>query len=223
MNFWHWVTRLGEAQILLPLVLALAAARGWHADGRAAVLRWMAIQGLAVALVVATKLAFMGWGMGWPALNFTGISGHAMFAASACPLLAQAMASGMRPRFRSGAVIAGGMLAILVGVSRVVVGAHSPSEVAAGWVVGFWVSAAGLSDAGRDRPMGLMAPLATAAWLALMPVHAPPSQTHSLMTRIALAISGHDKPHTRAEMLREFRVERQARRERPPAPRLTSP
>lgn len=205
LNFWHWVTRLGEVQILLPLMLVLAASSSWPAEGRKAVVRWMIAQCSAIALTTASKLAFIGWGIGWPELNFTGISGHAMFAASAFPLFAQATTSGLSGRYRSPALAVGILLAVLVGVSRVVVGAHSPSEVVAGLAVGSWAGAAGLSATRQAEKINVLIPLSMVAWLALMPGHVPALQTHSMVTHMALALSGHERPYTRADMLLRLR------------------
>lgn len=55
------------------------------------------------------------------------------------------------------------------------------------------------------RPPVALGPLpavAAALWLVLMPVHAPAATTHATVTQLALRLSGHKKPHTRAEMLR---------------------
>ena len=41
-------------------------------------------------------------------------------------------------------------------------------------------------------------------WLALMPVHAPASQTHSAVTRLSLVLSGHKMAYTRSDMLRKL-------------------
>lgn len=173
--------------------------------------------GLATLLTTASKVAFIGWGVGWPALNFTGISGHAMFAAAVYPLLLGTLSSRAGPTGRRLAVIAGSLLALLVGVSRMVIGAHSGSEVLAGLLLGRAASAAALALI--RLPADLISPLipaAVALWLALTPAHAPPSQTHSMVTQLSLKLSGHATPYTRADMLREWE-QRQTTPCKPPA------
>jgi membrane-associated phospholipid phosphatase len=214
LHLWRLITRLGEAQILLPAALLLAWVLVRRLDARPLALRWLAWLGAAVLVTTATKVAFIGWGIGSPALNFTGISGHAMFAASVYPLLLGALASRAPRAGRQAAVAAGCALALLVGLSRLVLGAHSVSEVLAGLLLGGAVSAAAL---GLIRlPQGLIGPAVPAVialWLALTPAHAPASQTHSAVTRLSLLLSGHKAPYTRSEMLREYRRRQTAPRD----------
>ncbi len=94
--FWLLLTRLGEAPILLPAAMLALWALSRHAAGRRLALGWLGSLGSAVFLTTATKVAFIGWGLGWPAIDFTGISGHAMFAAAVYPLLFGTWAPGTR-------------------------------------------------------------------------------------------------------------------------------
>jgi membrane-associated phospholipid phosphatase len=204
-HFWHLVTRLGEAQILLPAALLAAFALQRRPEGRPLVVWWFALLGAAVLLTTASKVAFIGWGIGWPELNFTGISGHAMFAAAVYPLLLGTLGSRMSPLGRRLAIGAGGALALLVGESRIVVGAHSSSEVLAGLLVGAATSATALYLARLPRArFGPVIPVAMALWLALMPAHAGLSRTHSMVTKLSLMLSGRSTPYTRGDMHREW-------------------
>jgi len=201
-HFWHLVTRLGEAQVALPLALLMAASRARHAETRPGAFQWIALLAIAVLVTAATKLAFIGWGIGSPALNFTGISGHTMFAAAIYPPLLSALASGRSARTRHLAVGAGCIVALLVGVSRVVLATHSVSEVLAGWLAGGLVSVAvvgrGMSVPAR---LDVIIVAVAALWMTLMPAAAPTFDTHSLVTRMALQLSGHERPYTRRALL----------------------
>jgi hypothetical protein len=202
-HWWHLVTRLGEAQVVLPLTLLVAACRAQDPEARTEALRWMALLGIAVVLTAASKVAFIGWGIGSAALNFTGISGHTMFAAAVYPPLLSLVGSGTSPRAHRLAVAFGCMLAVLVGVSRFVLRAHSESEILAGWLAGGLVSCAVLAR-GTPVPLRLRATLFVtgALWLMLMPANAPAVETHSMVTRLALKLSGHERPYTRSDLLR---------------------
>src|SRR5262245_55129388 len=140
--FWFAITRLGEAQILLPAMLAMAL---WlvHRSGatRVATL-WLGFTACAALLTTATKVAFIGWGIGFAPLNFTGISGHSMFAAAILPVLVRAGASTADDQWHRPALLTGYLLAMLVTISRVATGAHSWSEALAGYALGSAASAA---------------------------------------------------------------------------------
>jgi membrane-associated phospholipid phosphatase len=213
--FWHALTRVGEAQILLPAFFAgalwLAFARPAGARGRVAqgaahahdhparrsALRWVAGIVATTALTTASKVAFLGYGVGIAALDFTGFSGHSMYAWSILPVLA-AIVAGRR------GVPVGVALALLITWSRVVLGAHSWSEAIAGMLLGAaaagWTLADYLAHPGAVRvPWWL--PLLLVAWLTLLPSRAPLSRTHGLVVSIALKLSGRSRPYTRFELL----------------------
>lgn len=211
MHWWHLLTRLGEAQILLPAAALALLALLRDAPGRRLALWWTGLGGAAVLATTASKVAFIGWGVGSAALDFTGVSGHAMFAAAIYPLLLGAMAPSLgrwlSPTHRVSpatvwvAVACGAALAAAIGVSRVVVQAHSVSEVLAGLLLGGAVCAVALWHSQPPRrALTPWVPALVAAWLALMPGLASASRTHPLVTRLALALSGHERPYTRAEL-----------------------
>jgi hypothetical protein len=198
---WHAVTRLGQSEVVLPAAMLAIGILLLQVQTRALALRWMAGLALAAGLTLGTKLAFIGWGVGWAAIDFTGISGHAMCAAATYPVLFLALASGRSPRWGMLMQWIGWSLAVAVGVSRVMVGAHSPSEVVAGFLLGGAVSVLALAKTESVtftvRPVAIAALL---AWFSLGAGAMPPSQTHSHITSLALGISGRTAPFRRAEL-----------------------
>ncbi|MBS0444943.1 MAG: phosphatase PAP2 family protein [Proteobacteria bacterium] len=203
---WHLITRLGEAQVMLPATFAVLAWFALRPNGRALAGWWFGLMSAAVALTTASKIAFIGYGVGIAGINYTGVSGHSMFAAVVYPLLFRVLASGSPLRERI--ALAGGIaLAALVGYSRLVLGAHSLSEVLAGWALGGLATAAALWLA-RVPAVRLPAwlPLAVFTVVPLLVGSAPPSRSHDIVTRLSLAISGRSAPYTRAQMLRDARL-----------------
>ncbi len=202
--FWLLVTRLGEAQILLPMVLAASLWLIWRRHAWPLVPWWWLLLGGAAGLTLATKLAFIGWGLGSAALDFTGISGHAMVAASVLPALFGLTASRAPRPARVLAWGAGAALAAMVALSRRVIGVHSASELVAGLALGALVSAAVFAAMRRHRTPPSAPPWLPALmllWFTGTPAAAPPLDTHGLVTRMALSLSGRDQPFTRAELL----------------------
>jgi len=204
--FWHYVTRLGEAGILLPLAFAAVAWMVFGAGRGRDALRWMASLAAAGVLTTLTKVAFIGWGYGIASLDFTGISGHAVSASGILPMLAWAALMHRGPRLQRAGVAVGVVLAALIAYSRLPVHAHSTSEVLCGFLLGSLVSAVSLR--GLLRPWSpapavpVWLPVLTIAGLALMPLYAPPVHTHEMVTELSLRVSGHAHPFTRADQRR---------------------
>ncbi|MBK0393878.1 phosphatase PAP2 family protein [Ramlibacter algicola] len=203
--FWTTITRFGEAGILLPCaaliaVGLLATTREWRAAAA-----WVLPLGIAVAVTTASKIAFLGFGLGIASLDFTGFSGHAMFAAAVYPMLAWALMGRGRPRLRAVVIAFAYALAALVAVSRVRVDAHSPSEIVLGFTLGALASAAAMHALREGAEFTLPPVLAgvLALWLGLMPHEPVLLPSHEIVTRVSLKLSGRTKPFTRADLHRK--------------------
>jgi hypothetical protein len=201
-NYWYFLTRLGEAQHLLPAAFLAGLMLVRTSNAKNFAMHWLQALAVAALLTTASKLAFIGWGIGNVRWNFTGISGHAMFAAAVYPLLAGALASHVSTKLQKWAVGISFALVILVGISRIMVGAHSVSEVVAGLLLGCAVSLLVVYKNGLPQSsMSYWIPLVVATWLIFTPMHAPQLPTHSLVTQLALFLSGHSQPFTRHDLL----------------------
>ena len=205
---WHLFTRLGEAQILLP---AMAAALLWLvlvARTPRLAAWWLGATAAAAALTTATKVAFFGYEVGYAPLDYTGISGHAMFAAAVLPVLAGLLAGGAALRSRRAAVAAGYLLAASIAYSRLRVGAHSPVEAVAGLALGSLASGLALwaPPLPAMRPPAWLA-VGLALWVLSLPVGAPPSPTHGWVIRLSMAVSDRAQPYSRHAMHRDHRRE----------------
>lgn len=200
-DFWLWISRLGESEILLPVALAVTLIL--LITGRSA-WSWTVPFAVAVFMTLASKVAFIGWGVGIKSLDFTGLSGHAVLSAAIYPLLGYVIFSKDKPPdFRLGGAALGFILAAMIAVSRVIVHAHSPAESLAGFALGALVSLLGMSLM-RDTARSVSPVYATvvAVWLAWLPLHAPPSGSHQFVTRLALLLSQHARPFERADLYR---------------------
>lgn len=125
-HLWISITALGSAGLTLPLALTVAV---WLALGyswrRAAA--WLAVLATAIGVVALTKIAFLGWGIGIRTWDFTGFSGHAMLSTSVYPVALFLVLIRTRAPVRLAGIGLGLAAGIAVGVSRVVLSAHSPS------------------------------------------------------------------------------------------------
>jgi membrane-associated phospholipid phosphatase len=197
---WTVVTHLGSASLLIPILLLQCVAL-WPKQPQL-VKRWLLAVGFGICTTLGSKILFMGWGLGSTTWDFTGISGHALFASSMYPILFSLRSPHDRPALRYGSFGLGFALAVAVGASRVVLGAHSVSEVLLGNAIGLAVSLTVLSAmqevSGGSRMINL-APLLVLL-LALDPAASQILPTHSWEVKLALWASGHQKPFTRKHL-----------------------
>lgn len=152
--FFLVVTGIGHeygvvpAAVLLPLVLL------WRRHWREAVFAAVACAGSGL-LNMATKQAFQRprptlWESLAPESTFSFPSGHAM---GSITLMAVLVLLTWRTRWRWPVLLAALVFTVLVGVSRLYLGVHYPSDVLAGWAAGLaWTAGAYLVLFRARRP-----------------------------------------------------------------------
>ena len=197
---WIEITRLGESGLLLPIAALMFLWLIFFAPRMG--IYWAAAFGLGVIVVVASKVAFIGWGIGIKSWNFTGFSGHTMLAASIYPVITWFCVSPTRPKVRAGLFLISMLFAALIGWSRLEVKAHSVSEVISGYLLGAAVTAAFIRLSGRSvKAMIPLWPIALAflafAYLGIGRI----APSHQIIVRVALAVSRHEQPFRRAQWL----------------------
>jgi membrane-associated phospholipid phosphatase len=197
-TLWISITAFGSVGVMAPVALATAA---WLAVGYRwkYAFAWLALLGGASAIVALSKIAFIGWGIGVRPLDFTGVSGHALMSTAVLPVAIFVALMPCRTVMRGLGLFAGLMLGALVGVSRVVLNAHSWSEVVAGCALGAVVALAFARIAWKAQA-GTLSPTPVAASLAVVVflLHGVPVPTQRWITEIALGLSGHERPYVRA-------------------------
>jgi hypothetical protein len=192
---WSKLFHLGDLTLTLPTGSAIAAwllaARAWRAA-----LGWSLAFGLALALVAATKIAFLGWATGMPALGYKAVSGHAAGFTATVPTLCWLLAQRCARPVRAAAVLLALGVAAAVALSLVRAGEHTPAEAIAGWIVGMaaFVGTVHLAGAPPAPPAGRAIAFAFLAFGAT----AWSLQTVSVgywMIQLALALSGNPYPY----------------------------
>lgn len=186
---------LGDSRLLLPMAAVLLFA-GWRV-GTVWHVRWAMALMVVGLVVLASKLAFLGWGIGVASLDFTGFSGHAAMSAVVWPMAAFIAAT--THRAGKWAAMLGFALAAAVGYSRIPLNAHSWSEVVSGGLLGalgsVWVLCAATTDS--RRPHTRWAALALVIGCAI-PVIFPQVRTHQIVVQIAKTLSGATKEFDRS-------------------------
>jgi len=198
ITWWYSLSVIGSLAVTGPIGIAITA---WLVAGRSWRLTaiWLTLFGAGMALVVATKMAFVGWGIGVASVEFAGFSGHAMRAAAVFPVAGfLAFRSSPRPAPQL-ATAAGVLLAVLITLSRVYVMAHSVSEAVTGCLLGLAVAAGFIWYASTENHLALSRVLvALCVPIFMVAPRAQPIPAESWITQAALYLSGHDKPYTRA-------------------------
>lgn len=203
---WTDITNYGD---VTTTSLAAAAIAAWLfiEDEKRLAFWWSVMFAAGMGIVVATKMAFIGWGIGIRAIDFAGFSGHAMRAAAVLPVLLYLILQRTRFIVRAGGVVFGFACAAMIGISRIVLHTHSVSEVVAGLLLGAAISLPFIHIAHTSLSKHVFKPLRIAlSVLALLPApYVHPAPTQQWLTELTLYFSGHEQPYPRADWRLEKR------------------
>jgi membrane-associated phospholipid phosphatase len=131
----HLISDLGDSAVLLPASLGLLAFLiGFGSRADALAYAGALVTGLAAALIA--KLALATCGVEHPVLGVESPSGHAAFGAIFYGCLAVLFATGRSIGSRLALYVGAVSLVALIGVSRLVLEAHTLPEVAVGLLIG---------------------------------------------------------------------------------------
>ena len=150
MRLLSYITNFGDPYLTSLLagvvILWLAATRAWRP-----LIAWTGCFSVGVLAVAASRVAHGVWGVEIPALNFTVISGHSMLSSAVYPTTFGICATQEKPRTAALAYLFGLACALAIGLSRVLMGFHSPAEVVTGWLLGTLIAGMTLSLMGPSR------------------------------------------------------------------------
>jgi membrane-associated phospholipid phosphatase len=200
MTWWNGISFAADMSVMGPAGVAIAlwllVSRQWRL-----VLSWSLWYGGGLALVVLSKLAFMSWGVGSSALDFTGFSGHAMRAGAVFPVLMYVLLQRAEPRWRHAGVLVGVAFAVLVAISRVVVHAHSVSEAVSGCVLGLALALGFMWNARGAVNFAVSHALALASLVLMVALSfkAEPMPTEQWLQKLAMVLSGHARVFSRED------------------------
>ncbi|HCW99698.1 MAG TPA: hypothetical protein DHT39_13145, partial [Pantoea sp.] len=162
---WRTLTYFGDSMLLIPTAVIIALILPWKSDNRRTVWYWLLAFGLAGLLVSLSKILFLGFGIGSARFNFTGFSGHSAMSATLWPVMLWLVSGRWPTLLRLLAIGVGYLIPLMVGFSRLVMHAHSASEVATGLLLGFTLSSAFLLSQRRTALKGFSWPQVGAAFL----------------------------------------------------------
>ena len=206
---WQWVSFFGDSTVLLPSAAAVFMVLFLRRPSRQIAWQWGLLFGITGAIVSASKLAFMGWGIGIRELDFTGFSGHTALSTAFWPIFLWLLCTRGSVALRRTAVVMGYLLAGLVGYSRLAIHAHSPSEVIAGLLLGACGSALFLLlQRNSSRVVDAQLSWGGVLSLIIIPIvllnTGAKAPTQSLLGEIAVKLGPLEKPFTRADMHKHY-------------------
>lgn len=202
--FWQRVTYFGDSMLLLPAAVIITLALMVKSSRRCVVWYWLLTFGLAGLTVALSKMLFLGYGIGSSRFNFTGFSGHSAMSATLWPIMLWLL-SGQGSRWGRLILISSGyVLAIVVSVSRLVLQAHSFSEVITGLLLGSLCSGLFLLSQRQTRCKGFTLPQILLVLLLplLLLLYGHAATTQQFLESLAAHIAGLEKPWTRADLLK---------------------
>jgi len=201
---WRTLTYFGDSMLLIPTAVIIALVLPWKSSSQRTVWYWLLAFGLAGLLVSLSKIMFLGFGIGSARFNFTGFSGHSAMSSTLWPVMMW-LISGRWPTFWRAVTIAiGYAIPLMVGFSRLVIHAHSVSEVLAGLLLGFTLSSAFLISQRRTVLKGFSALQVGVAFLVplLLMGHGRVATTQQFLERLSVKLAGLEKPFKRADLFR---------------------
>lgn len=202
---WRTLTYFGDSMLLIPTAVIIALILPWKSDNRRTVWYWVVAFCMAGLLVSLSKILFLGFGIGSARFNFTGFSGHSAMSATLWPVMLWLISGRWPHPLRMLAIACGYLIPMMVGLSRLVIHAHSTSEVATGLLLGFTLSSAFLISQRRTALKGFSWPQVGAAFLVplLLLGHGRVATTQQFLERFSADLAGLEKPYSRADLFHQ--------------------
>ncbi|MEG3112409.1 MULTISPECIES: phosphatase PAP2 family protein [Pantoea] len=202
---WKTLTYFGDSMLLIPTAVIIALILPWKSDNRRTVLYWIVAFGLAGLFVSLSKILFLGFGIGSAHYNFTGFSGHSAMSATLWPVMLWLISGRWSSLWRGFALGVGYLIPLMVGFSRLVIHAHSKSEVVTGLLLGFTLSTAFLISQRRTALKGFSWPQVSVVLLVplLLLGQGRVATTQQFLERFSANLAGLEKPFSRADLFRQ--------------------
>ena len=140
-SIFLFFTTIGSVEYILPITLALLTYLIYRKRRHSALILFFGVGGAAAANLILKSLFHRDRPAFWQSLitetGYSFPSGHAMLSAA---LVLCVVAIVWRTKWRVPAIIIGGLVVFMIGLSRLYLGVHYPTDVVAGWSVSaIWV------------------------------------------------------------------------------------
>ena len=187
------ITNLGDVAVMTPVAALITAWLVISHSFKNAVL-WCLLIAAGMGLVIASKMAFVGWGIGIASLDFTGFSGHSMLATAIIPVLFYLILQKASPAVRLSGIVVGILCGIMIGISRLVLEAHSVSEAVSGCALGAAVSLSFIwLLEPSEKPVPNRPLIALSLMVLLAAPYIKPTPTQDWISNFVIYLSGNKK------------------------------
>ena len=199
---WDFITFFGDSTLLVPTAILMFLVFCFSSHGWIVAKHWILTFCTVGFFVCLSKIAFMGWGIGSKTFDFTGISGHTALSSTFWPVFLWISTKKRSQWICMAGRILGISIPLIVGFSRLMVNAHSSSEVIIGWFVGFSASAffLNLQKTNNSKQLStfqLAALMFTPFLLIKTETKAPATE---FLEHISVMISSSQSPFTRNDL-----------------------
>jgi len=200
---WQLLTYFGDSMLLLPSAVVFAFALLYNTSRLASVFYWLVSFGTAGLVVSISKVLFLGFLIGSARYNFTGFSGHTTMSTTFWPIFFWFIARGFSFKRPLLWVALGYLFALTIAYSRLVLQAHSPSEVICGFLLGCCCSLFFLAMQRKVafKPVNLIELLLIVALPLFLVFQGKPATTQHFLGTLAAKLAGMEQPHTRQQLL----------------------
>ncbi|MBT0720651.1 phosphatase PAP2 family protein [Tatumella sp. TA1] len=200
---WQTLTFFGDSMLLLPSAVVMAFALFYNTSRFATVIAWLGSFGVAGLVVSISKVLFLGFLIGSARYNFTGFSGHTTMSTTFWPIFFWFIARGFALKRPLTLVFIGYLFALAIAYSRLVLHAHSPSEVISGFLLGACCSLAFLALQRKVafKPINAVELIIIIALPLTLFLQGKPATTQHFLGTLAAKIAGMEHPHTRQQLL----------------------
>lgn len=202
---WMKLVYVGGTTFMLPAAAAIGAwlvvSRGWR------VAWWWSLLFLCgLGLIIASKMAFMGWGVGVPSIEFKAMSGHAYLTTSVAPTGMYLLLQGHSAKARAMGVLFGFVFSLAMGACLAFYDFHSIPEIIGGTLIGGAVSLGFIRKSARLPTVPVNpALLASSALVFFVVWQLKPGSLERWMVSAALHLSGSERPYISRDINRDSR------------------
>lgn len=200
---WQTLTYFGDSMLLLPCAVVITIFLYFKTQDIITTVRWLVCFMGAGLIVSISKILFLGFFIGSIKWNFTGFSGHTTMSAVFWPIGLWIFSKGYRGLWCKLMLAIGYLLPITIGYSRLVLHAHSPSEVMGGMLLGLTISTLFIVSQYHVvfQPVRAVDFIPITLITIFILHYGHPATTQQFLAKVSAQLAGIKQPYSRQQLL----------------------